>query len=96
MANYTRNERGEYVAAVGAPGSIARLMVEYPVTISYLRGLHLNTAIWMVKGMKKISPLEMKNLLVASEHAEDTLDAEHKISQYRNGDECGAKKVIDI
>lgn len=33
MANYTLNDKGQEVLAIGAPGSIVRVQVEYPSLI---------------------------------------------------------------
>jgi len=39
MVNSVKNDRGEYVIAIGAPGSIARVKVEYPKLIDRINSL---------------------------------------------------------
>ena len=39
--NYIQNDYGKYVIAIGAPGSIARVRVQYPKLIDRLRSLHM-------------------------------------------------------
>ncbi len=36
MVNHTRNDRGQYPIAVGAPGSVERVKVEHPTLIEAL------------------------------------------------------------
>jgi hypothetical protein len=37
MANHIKNDKGESVIAVGAPGSVARMLCEFPVLIQTVR-----------------------------------------------------------
>jgi hypothetical protein len=44
MANYTYNDRGERIVAVGAPNSMVRLRDEYPVLIEKLQTMEKEEA----------------------------------------------------
>lgn len=42
--NHIQNDKGEWVIAIGAPGSIARATVQYPLTIEILDEMYSRSA----------------------------------------------------
>lgn len=73
--NKTRNDKGESVIAIGAPGSLERVKVEHPALIERLNALcngeakvdEAINAIWQA-GIR--SEIETANLLLASHYGE--------------------------
>lgn len=79
--NYTENDNGQSVMAVGAPGSLARVKVEHPALIERLNALYhdscdsygrgVDRAIEMIRATGIRSEMETNNLLAASNYAEE-------------------------
>lgn len=66
--NYIENDRGEFVIAVGAPGSPARAAVEHPTKIEvidemYTEGAELQEVIDYLIGLGIKSELERESIL---------------------------------
>jgi hypothetical protein len=59
MANYVENDRGEMVVAVGAPGSLERVKVEWPSLIERLDNLWCNAQAYKSPGDRVDEALEM-------------------------------------
>lgn len=76
--NYTVNDRGESVIAVGAPGSIERVKCERPQLIEELNklysesfdayGRNVDRAIQMIRAAGIFSYLETNSVLTASDY----------------------------
>ena len=64
MANMIKNDLGETVWAVGAPGSIERIKCEYPNLIEHLNGVHLigSDVTKEIEAIKNLSKMERENL----------------------------------
>jgi len=79
--NHTTNDRGEYVIAIGAPGSIARVTVEYPMLIAELNDLYENAgdcygrmvdeAVKLIRASGIKSKLETQSVLAASYYGQE-------------------------
>jgi len=68
MANYTTNDRGETVLAVGAPASIVRAEIEHPNKIAainemYCQGADLSEVIAFLKENDINSELERESII---------------------------------
>ena len=81
MANHVQNDRGEWVIAVGAPGSMERVRVERPSLIERLNNLYLQSdgccgrcvdeAIEMIRSEGIRSEMETRSLLSVSLYGEE-------------------------
>lgn len=79
MANSIKNDRGVFVCAVGAPGSIERVKLEYPDLIDRLNLLYyqsfdaygraVDKAIQLIRDAGIKSELETRSLLSASAYS---------------------------
>ncbi len=68
MANYVKNDLGKEVLAIGAPGSIARVQVQYPALIARIHPMLPNEAFEAILAAGIASKLETQSLLLASGH----------------------------
>jgi hypothetical protein len=76
--NYVKNDLGENVLAVGAPGSIARVKQEYPKLISELNNLYwiaqedygqgIDQAVELIRNAGIKGSLETNSILEASRY----------------------------
>lgn len=76
MANYIQNDRGESVIAVGAPGSLERVKVQYPELIREIDNLYftlydcpgkgVDAAIQHIRDNGIRNYMETDNILLAS------------------------------
>lgn len=65
--NVVENDRGEWVTAVGAPGSLARAQVEWPDLIEKIRTLRIERiAVLAIRKAGVCSHLETRSLLTAA------------------------------
>lgn len=77
--NKVKNDRGEWVTAVGAPGSLERVKVERPTLIERLDSLYwmshechgkcVDEAIELIRANGIRSELETRSLLMASAYS---------------------------
>jgi hypothetical protein len=75
LVNHVTNDKGVSVIAVGAPGSLARVKVEYPRLIERLNALYngeakLDVAIEEIRSKGITSELETNSLIEASHYGE--------------------------
>jgi hypothetical protein len=83
MANHVKNDRGEWVIAEGAPGSIVRARCEWPDLIDRINGIHATNcnlrgdwvpggdrdkAIEAIRDVGIKDPTETNNILRASDY----------------------------
>lgn len=74
--NYTTNDQGMAVIAIGAPGSIERIKVEYPALLERLNQLFnceakIDEAIEVIRQAGIMSEMETSNLLAASHYGDN-------------------------
>ena len=76
MTNYIINDLGETVIVCGAPGSAARLKVQYPLLIARLRTIDLQARRLfcdLIQQAEIVSELEIRTLLeIALDEGQDT------------------------
>jgi len=77
--NTVKNDKGQWVTAIGAPGSIERVKVEYPALIDDLNRIYIeggygngiDRAIELIRERGVTSYLEANSLLSASLYSTD-------------------------
>jgi hypothetical protein len=72
MVNHVQNDKGEHVIAVGAPGSVARVKVEFPALLEAIAGDDDEDALVEIKRRGITAPLEIESLLSAREPDQDS------------------------
>lgn len=64
--NYIPDDKGNMVLAIGAPGSIERVRVQYPDLIERCRRQETSPAVALIRARGITSLLETANILTAS------------------------------